>query len=1124
MNVTIAVYQERVGAELHWVTLGLGAHTQRERGPHAGKLQQKITNALRDAFMAAPARDLARVGFVRGTRLEVLHLELGLRHEGRRRKLALLCPVVVEPRWASDDRRFVIAYHPARQEQWFPVDEAAPLAEQATAFFAEDWAELDDATLDGLRLRGRCTLKSFSFTASPKGLLDELSERPRGVWDDLRNDGPQRDAKRKDVLRPLGVDVTWQCVDGSLTASLPRSPWREQVRLLLCQPTPQPLLVVGPSGVGRTRILERAVADLLEHDGYPSHRNPDLVRHVWQVSGKRLIAGMSYLGDWQARCLDVLAEARERRVVLWVTDIEHFGRIGRTRDSEMNLAEFFAGPVARREVTLVGECAPEALRQLEEDAPAFAALFTRVQVAPADTAETLRMLLHEVRRLETLHDRLRVHPSALRTILELGAALAPMRAQPGKSMDLLARTVRDCLAESVEGNDVFVGSWQVAWALSARTGLPMSLLEPGDALRGEDVARVLGAQVMGQTAAIDAAVDVVTRVRAGMVDARRPYAVYLFVGPTGTGKTELAKALARYLYGSVERLVRFDMGEFGASDAAARLVGDRWNPDGVLTRALQAQPFCVVLLDEIEKAHPQVHNLLLQVFDEGRLTDAAGVPASFTHAVVLMTSNLGARREAVAGFGAVEVTSDAEHLRAVREFFAPELFNRIDRVVPFRALTPEVARAVVARELAKLSRRRGLLERDVFVMADDAVLDRVVRDAFQAADGARALKRWLEDRVGTALTELLVQASTPALRLVRLDHDLTLHVETLREAEALAADFPLEACFSEPLPRLQARLADARHTLDAVAASPALAALSTRIRELLVRRDADDALYTLESLRGEIAALREHLETLERASAPTEDWELRALEIEHRDQHVVDAWSCKVLRFKAYDRRAVSTPVAPTRHAVLDALTEVAVLQRALERADDRGQHTAVVTLRHVVPIAVGREGEAPREGNGLLGQLALTYARCRGAFVEANVRSAHAPALHTRDLAELPDSVASPACVEVTLRLSGIGIWDYLRDEHGVHVWRSLAHPPELVQVSVQCDAGEVSPSNSEHESDGRSLVRSIRFDPALATGGVAPIEVEDYRSGVVRAGSARCVTDPVDDLLRIRAARQIR
>ncbi|MFO0625841.1 MAG: AAA family ATPase [Polyangiales bacterium] len=1095
MQFTLNVFHCQHGATITWTTLGLGALTASQRGAHVGKVQQSLLDELRSRIGALKPAELEQLEFQRNTRLATVHLELSLRDEGRKRKVSLRCPLIVETRSLAPGRTLTLAYHPLAQNQWFPVRDGEDLAEQAAVYFAQAWTPRSDEEIDALRLQGRVSLRAVAFNAEPKTILDQLPKKKGGAWDDLT---PDRDRDRRKgrggtrVLASIAEDLTARALNGELPVPAPRARFREQLRTLLTASPGQSCALVGPSGAGRTTLLHQAVHDLLAADEYPAHRNADRVRHVWRLSGKRIIAGMSHLGEWEQRCLDLLEDARRKRAVLFVDDLHLFGRIGRSRDSERSLAEFFRGPVQRGEVLLVGECSAEQWQRLDDDASGFASLFSLVHVTPSDVPETLRTLLQARRELELDH-RVEIRFDALRTVMDLGGALVPNRANPGKSVDLLKQLAREHPAPaSAPGTEALallghaslrvLESADVVRLLSARTGLSQDLVSPSTPLPPEAITAALSASVMGQPEAIAAAVDLVTRIRAGLTDPRRPYAVYLFTGPTGTGKTELSRALARYLYGDESRLLRFDMAEYGGPDAVARLVGDRWSPDGALTRAVTQQPFCVVLFDEVEKAHPMAHNLLLQLLEDGRLTDAAGVTASFTHAVVVMTSNLGARAQSPAGFGERTVTESTDHLRAVREFFSPELFNRIDRVVPFRALSAEVAREVAAKELAKITQRRGLLDRNVFVTAAPAVLDRVVAQAFRSADGARSLKRHLEDAIGTRLTEHLVNGPQAELQMVRLhatDEGLSLEIEALSEAPGCTDRFPLLDLADAPLGALRAKLPEALAEVDAVLASPALQALADEVSARLeavraggVGADPEGVLATLDHLRGEVVSFRGELEALARAASDDEDWEIRALELFARERPTATQRAVNM-----FSRRAVAGEVPPLRDAILDALARAGALRRQVSLARDPAQHEVLVHLQRA-------PGSGPRdvtaERGTLFMQLRLAYQQAFGEVTEF--------AASFETVADLGPAEVTAPLLEVdlvTLRVVGPCVRDALSLEHGTHIWHRAADAPEVVRVVVEPAAPGVSARDA---LTARRAARSARDAQARLGGAAAP------------------------------------
>ncbi len=1116
-RLTLAVFERKVEGRLRWIPLAPWTPRPVFVGKSEVRLREELMRAVRTQLREVSPADQELWHAAPGLRLHPVHLDLAVRGPTPARATGRF-PFVVEPRWFTEDVQRLCAFHPFEPAAWFDAATLAEVEELAPHFARRAWAGRDADALAALASAGKERLLTLAFAVEPQGLLDrvEAARPPRA------RAGAGRGRPR--VLARLGVDQTARAIDGTLPLGVPREPYRAHLGRILGG-RPRPAILVGRPGSGRSTLLARWVDDRLEEDGWHLHRDAERIHKVWRLSGKRLVAGMQYLGDWEERLLSVVEEAREHRGILWFDDLHLFGRLGVTRQSERSFADFFRAPLARGEVVIVGTTTREQLARLEDDAPAFAGLFTRVAVEPTGAAETAALVLAEARRLEAEHP-LELHPFLPRTVIELAAALFPWTAMPGAAIDLLRKLCRARAPAAVEGGarpEPAVLEPALAVALAAReTGLPEHLLRLDAPLDPAAVEAHFAARVIGQPEATACAAELVLAVRAGLVDPARPLGVYLFTGPTGTGKTELATALAEYLYGDARRLLRLDMSELSGPDAVARLLGDRFTPEGLLTQRIREQPFAVVLLDEIEKAHPSVLALLLQLFDEGRLTDAAGEVASFRHAAIVMTSNLGGRVAAPIGFGDRTAAILGEIARAVREFFPPELWNRIDRVVRFHPLTPEVAARVVDKELARLLARRGLRERNVFVYAGRAVRERAVAQAFDPRFGARTVKRWLEDHVAAALADALVTAPPARLTVARLRDDagaIAVELESLPEARPLPGDFPLAAWREQAVAALAPEVEALAAALDDVVDGPRLAAQDEAARA----GGAAELRYFVERYRDEVTALRVALAGERRGDArrrrsgraldESDDELVHDLEAFPRASVVQPGgYRSSVEQVRRFDRRSV----ASGRRRPLDQAATLQALARARLLVDHTGElaepHAHVVTVR-LSTVGVGRGPGWDAIALALAPWADDVAAAVGGGAIEVG------PALL---------GGGAGRATHVTAVVRELLARAALAPEHGSHVFQSLAGEPEIVRVAVtpgppaagatpapdRGDGGDGADDSPDARAATAAHARALAaFDAAVAAGAVAIANPEPLLP-VVRAISyapPRRVGEPV-------------
>jgi ATP-dependent Clp protease ATP-binding subunit ClpC len=512
----------------------------------------------------------------------------------------------------------------------------------------------------------------------------------------------------------------------------------------------QGVLLVGPELVGKTELLNAWLR---------AERKAGRERRVYATSGSRLIAGMSGFGQWQERVLRVMRAAHDLGAILY---FENLGELLAQHSTEsIDLPGAMKPFLEEGKVRFLGELAPESLDLLESRHPGLFAALARVRLEPLtarSTCEALRGRVAWQRQMEP--HRPALANDAVEPLVELAERYLPSRALPGKALRLYEEMRAGVQQErAADGKAPVITRERIYSLFSMKTGVPEFLLREDRSLLARDVEAIFRRQLIGQELAVRRVVETLCMVKAGLQPQGKPLATFLFVGPTGVGKTELARLLATFLFGSADRMFRFDMSEFMDAWAADRLIRGNEQGEGQLTRRIRQQPFCVLLLDEIEKAHPAVFDLLLQVCGEGRLTDARGRTAWFHNAIIIMTSNLGAaHRRTPLGIGATGADEVTHYLREVHRHFRPEFVNRIDQIIPFHALTSEQVSEVAQLGVEKLRQRRGLLQRGISLELPPDVTSTLASSGYQEAYGARAMRRHLDQQLVVPLARALSAA------------------------------------------------------------------------------------------------------------------------------------------------------------------------------------------------------------------------------------------------------------------------------------------------------------------------------------------------------------------------------
>jgi len=525
---------------------------------------------------------------------------------------------------------------------------------------------------------------------------------------------------------------------GRLGASVGVDPTFDELAPLLDGKRLPSLLFVGPRGAGKSTLVRRIARGLLDRGRGKAGRR----RRLWATSADRIVAGMVYLGMWQQRCLALVDELSDGDDVLYV---DRLADVLAPMSDGASVAELVAGAVIAGQLCLIAECDEAELVRARQKLPALVDAMRIVRIPEATPAQTIALLEPYGQRTTP---RVALGGGAARRLIELLAAFRRDTALPGKALAFL-----DYLATGPTRPELSIG--EVTAAFATWSGLPVELLAPEHALDTAAVAAQLQKGVIGQDHACTVAARVIARLKAGLDDPQRPVGALLFAGPTGVGKTELAKQLARYLFGDADRLVRIDMSELVTGSAIARLITP--SPAGTsLADRIRRQPLCVVLFDEIEKADAAAFDLLLGVIGEGRLTDVLGRLVDFRMAVIVMTTNLGAADPRPAGFSSDPAVA-ADYAQAIRNFFRPELLGRLDAIVSFKPLPPDALEQIVELELAKLRLRPGLVARALRLTVTPSARARLALLGHDPRLGARPLRRTIEDLIVAPIAERMAR-------------------------------------------------------------------------------------------------------------------------------------------------------------------------------------------------------------------------------------------------------------------------------------------------------------------------------------------------------------------------------
>lgn len=673
--------------------------------------------------------------------------------------------------------------------------------------------------------------------------LDRNSDTRSGVEEIER---PTRAPRDRGMLGTFGTDLTARAKAGQLDPVIGRDEQEERLVTILSRRTKNNPVLIGEPGVGKTAIVE-GLAQRIASENVPEHL---LDKRIIQLDLAGMIAGTKYRGEFEERLKKVISELQEQKNTIVFIDELHLLVGAGAAEGALDAANMLKPALARGEIRLIGATTLDEYRKhIEKDS----ALERRLQtiMVPEPSLKNTVAILQGLRSYYEKHHGVAISDDVIEDAVYMADRYVSERFMPDKAIDVIdeaaARVrvktghkpskIRDYMkqlknlnekmeeavaaeeyeraalyktrisqlnekldqsrTESEQKTPVTLTDDDIAQAIAQMTGIPVKRVQKSEASMLRKLEKHLGKYIIGQPEAVESVARAIRRSRSGVASAKRPIGSFVFMGPTGVGKTELAKVLAREVFGSDEALIKIDMSEFSERHTTSRLLGAPagyvgYDDGGQLTDKIRRQPYSVVLFDEIEKADPGVFNLLLQLLEDGTLTDAKGHSVDFTNAIIILTSNLGAEqmmKESSLGFHASS-RQDERRLEAVHEenalatrsalerMMRPELINRFDAVVTFRALTRKQVSKIFDTLLSELQDR--LVRKGIHLVVEPSAKRRIIEAGYDEKNGARPLRRAMQDMLEHEIAEGILSGKYTkgtVLRAVAQKGKITLHVE-----------------------------------------------------------------------------------------------------------------------------------------------------------------------------------------------------------------------------------------------------------------------------------------------------------------------------------------------------------